>query len=78
MQAMVAGGSGEYCSSATTPAGNKSWIFDVSPGADHSLIEEELNFPRVVRRKEPKFFEQSSLLCLLCPKCSMCELTLLS
>ena len=49
MQAMVAGGSGDYCSSATTPAGNKSWIFDLSPGANHSLIEEELNFPRVVR-----------------------------
>lgn len=31
-----------------TPAGSKSWLFDVSPGANHSLIQEDLSFPRVV------------------------------
>ena len=47
-QMLIAGGSGEYCANALTPAGNKSWYFDVTPGANHSLHEEKLAFPRIV------------------------------
>lgn len=50
VQAMVAGGPGLYCANAMTPAGSKSWLFDLSPGADHSLIEEDLAFSRTVSR----------------------------
>ena len=31
-----------------TPAGSTSWLLDVTPGANHSLVEEELAYPRVV------------------------------
>ena len=48
LQALVAGGSDEYCANAMSAGGSKSWLFDVSPGADHSLLEETLSFPRVV------------------------------
>ena len=48
MQAFIAGGSSEYCANAMTPAGAKSWLFDVSPGGNHSLVEEDLSFPRIV------------------------------
>lgn len=48
MQAFVAGGNDAYCANAMTAGGSKSWLFDVSPGADHSLTEEALSFPRVV------------------------------
>ncbi|DBA68157.1 TPA: hypothetical protein ACH3X2_013911 [Trebouxia sp. C0005] len=46
--AFVAGGNDEYCANAMSAGGSKSWLFDVSPGADHSLIEEALSFPRVM------------------------------
>lgn len=31
-----------------TPAGSTSWLLDLTPGANHSLVEEELAYPRVV------------------------------
>lgn len=31
-----------------TPAGSTSWLLDVTPGANHSLVEEALAYPRVV------------------------------
>ena len=37
--------------------GSKSWLFDVSPGADHSLIEEALSFPRVVRAQYTPLYD---------------------
>jgi len=46
---LVAGGNAEYCANAMTPGGSKSWVFDVSPGANHTWIEEQTAFPRVVR-----------------------------
>ena len=46
---LVAGGNAEYCANAMTPGGSKSWVFDASPGANHTLIEEQTAFPRVVR-----------------------------
>lgn len=45
---LVAGGNAEYCASAMTPGGSKSWVFDVSPGANHTWIEEQTAFPRVM------------------------------
>ena len=48
VQVLIAGGNSEYCANAETPGGTKSWLFDVSPGANHSLIEETTAFPRVV------------------------------
>lgn len=50
VQVLVAGASSEYCVNGKSPAGKNSWIFDVSPGANHSLIEEEMAFGRVVSR----------------------------
>ncbi|KAL3134270.1 hypothetical protein ABBQ38_006534 [Trebouxia sp. C0009 RCD-2024] len=47
-KALIAGGSDECCASSMSAGGPKSWLFDVSPGADHSLIEEALSFPRVM------------------------------
>ena len=32
-----------------TPGGTTSFLVDVTPGANHSIIEEEATFPRVVR-----------------------------
>ena len=32
-----------------TPAGQTSFLIDVSPGADHTIQEEALAFPRIVR-----------------------------
>ena len=46
---MIAGGSSEYCANAMSPASAQSISFDASPGADHSLVIEKTNFPRVVR-----------------------------
>ena len=48
LQVLVAGGSSEYCANSMTPAGSKSWLLDVTPGANHSLVVEELAYPRVV------------------------------
>ena len=49
MQVLLAGGSSEYCANAHTPAGETSWLVDVTPGADHKLQKETLAFPRIVR-----------------------------
>ena len=49
VQVMIAGGSSEYCASAMTPAAAQSLLFDASPGADHTLVVEKTNFPRIVR-----------------------------
>ena len=46
---MIAGGATEYCASAMTPAAAQSISFDASPGADHTLVIEKTNFPRIVR-----------------------------
>ena len=43
-QVLLAGGSGEYCSNSMTPAGQTSFLIDVSPGADHTIQEETLAF----------------------------------
>ena len=48
LQVLVAGGSSEYCANSMTPAGSTSWLLDVTPGANHSLVVEELTYPRVV------------------------------
>ena len=48
VQVLLAGGSGEYCSNSMTPAGQTSFLIDVSPGADHTIQEEALAFPRIV------------------------------
>lgn len=45
----MAGGVSEYCASAMTPAGDTSFLIDVTPGANHSIVEEMLDYPRVVR-----------------------------
>ena len=34
-----------------TPAAAQSISFDASPGADHSLVIEKTNFPRIVRSR---------------------------
>ncbi|KAL0048241.1 hypothetical protein WJX82_010870 [Trebouxia sp. C0006] len=47
-QVLVAGGSSEYCANSMTPAGSTSWLLDVTPGANHSLVVEELTYPRVM------------------------------
>ncbi len=46
---LLAGGSSEYCANVQTPAGQSSYLIDVSPGADHTIEEESLAFPRLVR-----------------------------
>lgn len=48
MQVLIAGGDEEYCANAQTPASSQSLSIDVTPGANHSIIEEDLAFPRVV------------------------------
>ena len=47
-QVLMAGGSSEYCAAAMSPAGTESFLVDVTPGDSHSLITEQLAFPRVV------------------------------
>ncbi len=44
----MAGGSSEYCVAAMSPAGTESFLVDVTPGDNHSLVTEQLAFPRVV------------------------------
>ena len=46
-QILTAGGSAEYCATATTPGGTTSYLVDVTPGANHSIIEEKASVPRV-------------------------------
>jgi len=48
LQVLFAGGAGEACSGSSTPASNTSYLIDVTPGADHSLVTEQIAFPRVV------------------------------
>jgi len=47
-QVLLAGGSSDYCAAAMSPAGTESFLVDVTPGDSHSLITEQLAFPRVV------------------------------
>ena len=49
LQVMIAGGSSEYCANTMTAGAAQSISFDATPGADHSLVIEKINFPRVVR-----------------------------
>ena len=49
VQVLIAGGSAERCAQYDTPATNKSYLVDVSPGADHTAVQETMHFPRVVR-----------------------------
>ena len=53
LQFVIAGSSSEFCANAKSPAGQQSWLFDVTPGADHSLITEQMNFPRIVSSLQP-------------------------
>ena len=48
-QVLLAGGSSEYCASAMSPAAAVSYLVDVTPGANHSIVQEDTAFPRVVR-----------------------------
>ena len=48
VQVLFVGGAGEACSGSSTPASNTSYLIDVTPGADHSLVTEHMAFPRVV------------------------------
>ena len=45
---MIAGGSSEYCATAMSPASSTSLYVDVTPGANHSVVQEQMAFPRVV------------------------------
>ena len=49
LQVIFARGAGEFCSNDQTPASNNSYLIDVTPGANHSIVTENLAFPRVVR-----------------------------
>ena len=57
-QVLMAGGVSEYCASAMTPAGDTSFLIDVTPGANHSIVEEMLDYPRVVRFCSRQLSEQ--------------------
>lgn len=48
VQVLMAGGSSEYCAAAMSPAGTQSFLVDVTPGANHSVVLEDLAQPRVV------------------------------
>ena len=64
MQALIAGGSSEYCANAMSAAGAKSWLLDVSPNGNHSLVEEALSFPRIVSaRQAAQFSTCRAVLC---------------
>lgn len=45
---LIAGGTSELCSNAETPASETSYLIDVTPGANHSVIEEHTHFRRVM------------------------------
>ena len=49
LQVLLAGGSSEYCANPDTPASQTSYLIDVSPGAEHTIEEEALAYPRIVR-----------------------------
>lgn len=48
VQILIAGGTSEYCSNIKSPANNQSYLIDVTPGANHDLVTEDLHFPRVM------------------------------
>ena len=48
MQVLFAGGTGEFCSNSNTSASSSSYLVNLTPGASHDLITEEMAFPRVV------------------------------
>ncbi|DBB11708.1 TPA: hypothetical protein ACH3X3_005878 [Trebouxia sp. C0006] len=45
---LVAGGTSEYCANTKSPANNQSYLIDVSPGANHSIVTENLAYPRIM------------------------------
>ncbi len=47
-QVLAAGGSAQYCATAMTPGGTTSFLVDVTPGANHSIVQEQTAIPRVV------------------------------
>lgn len=61
MQVLLAGAAGENCSASGTPASSKSYLVDVTPGADHDIVEEDMAFPRVVC-----WSFSSIIACLIC------------
>lgn len=48
VQVLLAGAAGEVCSGVSTPDSNKSYLVNFTPEANHSIVEEEMAFPRVV------------------------------
>ena len=48
VQALIQGGNAESIANANSAGGSNSWVFDVSPGGNHTLIQEQTAFPRVV------------------------------
>lgn len=48
MQVLFAGGTGEFCSNSNTSASSSSYLVNLTPGASHDLVTEEMAFPRVV------------------------------
>lgn len=51
VQVLIAGGSAQNCAQYDTPASNQSYLVDVTPGADHTPIQEAMTYPRVVSVK---------------------------
>ena len=49
MQVLFAGGTAEFCSNSNTSASSSSYLVNLTPGASHDLVTEEMAFPRVVR-----------------------------
>ncbi|KAL0048178.1 hypothetical protein WJX82_009358 [Trebouxia sp. C0006] len=45
---LLAGGSSEYCAASMSPAGTHSFLVDVTPGANHTVVMEDLAQPRVM------------------------------
>ncbi|KAK9791838.1 hypothetical protein WJX73_007086 [Symbiochloris irregularis] len=45
---LIAGGSSDYCANAKSLASKKSILFDASAQANHTLIEEEITYARVM------------------------------
>ena len=51
-QVLAAGGSSQYCATAMTPGSTTSFLVDVTPGANHTIVQEQAHIPRVVRLVE--------------------------
>ncbi|KAL3145060.1 hypothetical protein ABBQ32_003546 [Trebouxia sp. C0010 RCD-2024] len=47
-QVIIIGGSSEFCATSMTPASQSSYLVDVTPGTNHSLVEEIMTFPRMM------------------------------